>query len=87
MNTLFEHRKAIIKLHKKYVGIEHTDLTEYNLLVNLDDLSVKIMDIDSIRVSKGPWMMGGMTNSYKCTLNTIIHMQTLVAEKRDIEIL
>tara|TARA_B100001057_G_scaffold469151_1_gene529167 strand:+ start:965 stop:1513 length:549 start_codon:yes stop_codon:yes gene_type:complete len=82
MNTLWEHRKVIVSMQNKYPGIEHTDITDYNLLVNLDDYSVKIMDIDSIRV-KPENLMGAMTSSYKSTLNTIIHMQSLVAEKRD----
>ena len=82
MNALWEHRNVIVYLQNEYPGIEHTDITDYNLLVNLDDYSVKIMDIDSIRV-KPENLMGAMTSSYKSTLNTIIHMQSIVAEKRD----
>ena len=82
INALWEHRKIIVDLQNKYVGLEHTDMTDYNLLVNLDDYSIKIMDIDSIRI-KPCHMMGAMTESYKSTLNTIIHMQTLIAEQRD----
>jgi hypothetical protein len=39
------------------------------------------MDIDSIRVQNNN-LMGAMTSSYKSTLNTIIHMESLVAEQR-----
>lgn len=82
MNVLWEHRKIIVELQEKYIGIEHTDMTTQNLLVNLDDYSVKIMDIDSIRVKPINYM-GALTESYKSTLNTIIHMQTYIAERRD----
>jgi hypothetical protein len=81
MCALFEHRKVIVSIQNEYPGIEHTDMTDYNLLVNLDDYSVKIMDIDSIRVQNNN-LMGAMTSSYKSTLNTIIHMESLVAEQR-----
>ena len=34
MDTLWAHRKASVDLQTKFDGIEHTDLTTYNLLVN-----------------------------------------------------
>ena len=81
MDTLWEHRKVIVDLQPKFDGIDHTDMTTYNLLVNLDDYNVKIMDIDSIRTTRGN-RKGAMTDKYKSTLNTCIHMQDLVAERR-----
>ena len=79
MDTLWEHRKVIVDLQPKFDGIEHTDLTTYNLLVNLDDYTVKIMDIDLIRTTRGN-RKGAMTIIY--WLNTCIHLQDLVAERR-----
>lgn len=84
LNVCMTHRNCVVEMNKQFPLFFHSDFTTYNIVVT-KDLDVKVIDMDSFRISRFYQTAGcAIDRRHNDTINTIIHWQKTIAQYRKV---